>query len=215
MAACKFFCSAWAGQCVRFRTPCETRCMLRASCSNRWTPERPAAPTTCSSPKTATWPRRCCRSPERPRAAAGPFLGDQQGSAGFRQVLGDEVPIHQMVEERLHKIRATVLEVEIIRVFPNVAGQERRLAFGERIDRVWCGGDLELPTVGDKPCPATAELTDRRRLELLLKFFEAAAVTVDRLGDLPARRAAAVRLHRVPEEGVVPHLGGVVEHAGL
>ena len=48
-----------------------------------------------------------------------------------------------MVEEGLHEIRAPVLEVEIIGVFPHVAGQERRLAFGKRIDRVWCGGDLE------------------------------------------------------------------------
>jgi len=76
-----------------------------------------------------------------------------------------------MVKEGLYEIRATVLEVEIISVFPHVAGQERRLAFGERIDRVWCGGDLELPTVGDEPRPATAELTDRRRLELLFELF--------------------------------------------
>src|ERR1700751_2399795 len=215
MATCKSFCSASAGLWVCFRTPSEGRGPPPASCSNRWTQERRAAPTTCLSPKTVVLLRRCCRSPERPRASAGPFFDEPRGSVGFRQVLRDEIPIHQMITESLHEIRAPVLEVEIIRVFPHVAGQERGLALGQRIDRVWCGGDLELSAVGDKPCPATAELTDRRRLELLFELFEAAAITVDRLRDLPARRAATARLHRVPEEGVVPHLGGVVEHAGL
>src|SRR5215469_2495054 len=120
-----------------------------------------------------------------------------------------------MIEESLHKIGAAVLEVEVIGVLPHVAGKERRLTFGQRIDRVWGGADLELAAIGDKPCPAAAELTDRGRLELLLELVEAAAIPVDRLSDLPARRAAAVRLHRVPEEGVVPHLGRVVEHTGL
>ena len=35
------------------------------------------------------------------------------------------------------------------------------------------------------------------------------------LRQFAAGRAAAVRLHAVPEERVVPDLGGVVEHAGL
>ena len=47
---------------------------------------------------------------------------------GFRQVLGDEVPVDQMVEEGLHEVGPAVLVVEIIGVLPNVAGQQRRLA---------------------------------------------------------------------------------------
>ncbi len=107
-------------------------------------------------------------------ARAEPFSRRSVKSAGLRQILRDEVPIHQMVQESLHKIRAAVLEVEIIGMLPHVAGEERRLAFGQRIDRVWRGGDLELAAIGDKPCPAAAELTDRRGLELLFELIEAA-----------------------------------------
>ena len=56
---------------------------------------------------------------------------------------------------------------------------------------------------------------DSRRLELLLEFIETAAASVDRLGNLSARRAASVRLHAVPEESVIPHLSSVVEDARL
>src|SRR5206468_12039744 len=50
---------------------------------------------------------------------------------------------------------------------------------------------------------------------LFRSFVETAAIAIDRLRDLPAWRPAAIRLHAVPEEGVVPHLGSVVEHARL
>src|SRR5207248_1222531 len=67
----------------------------------------------------------------------------------------------------------------------------------------------------DEPGPAAAELADCRCLELLLELVEAAAVAIDRLRDVAAWRAAATRLHRVPKEGVVPHLRRVVEDTGL
>jgi len=135
--------------------------------------------------------------------------------ASSRKVSRDEVPIYQVVEEGLDEIRTTVLEVEIIGVFPHVAGEKRGLALGQRINSVRGRSDLELSPIGDEPRPATAELTYRRRFELLFEFFEAAAITVDRLRNLSARGAAAARFHRVPEEGVIPHLRGVVEHASL
>src|SRR5262245_19255590 len=57
-----------------------------------------------------------------------------QRSARFRQVLGDKVPVHQVVEESLDEIRAAVLEVEVISVLPHIAGKERGLAFCQRVD---------------------------------------------------------------------------------
>src|SRR5262249_58789724 len=63
--------------------------------------------------------------------------------------------------------------------------------------------------------PAAAVVSARGRFEFLLTLDTPAAVALDGLRDLPARRAAAMRLHAVPEEGVVPHLRGIVEHAGL
>src|SRR5712691_8399502 len=145
-----------------------------------------------------------------------PFYGYYAvGSAGLRQVLGDEFPIHQMVEEGLHEIRPAVLVIEIIGVLPDVAGEQRRLAFGQRVDRVRRRCNLELAAFGNEPAPAAAELTDGRCLELLLELVETAAVAVDRLRYRAGPGAAAVRLHAVPEEGVVPHLRGVVEQARL
>src|SRR5271163_2427400 len=120
-----------------------------------------------------------------------------------------------MVEKGLDEIGPAVLVVEVIGVFPYVAGQERGLPFGQRSDRVWRADNLERTLVGDKPGPAAAELADRRRLELLLEFVEAAAIAGNRRGEIAARRAAPMRLHRIPEKGVVPHLGGVVEHPGF
>src|SRR5262249_14507278 len=51
-------------------------------------------------------------------------------SAGFRRILGEELPIHRMVQEGLNKVRAAVLEIEIVGMFPHVTGEERRLALG-------------------------------------------------------------------------------------
>jgi|SRR6516162_1739662 len=120
-----------------------------------------------------------------------------------------------MIEEGLYEIRPAVLVIEVIGVLPNIASEERCLPLGQRIDRVRRGGDLELAAFGDKPAPAAAKLADGCRLELLLELVEAAAITVDRLRDLSARRAAAIRLHAVPKESVVPHLRGVVEDTRL
>src|SRR5271170_5835845 len=120
-----------------------------------------------------------------------------------------------MVEKGLDEIGPAVLVVEVIGVFPYVAGQERGLPFGQRSDRVRRADNLERTLVGDKPGPAAAELADRRRLELLLELVETAAIAGDRRCEIATRRAAPVWFHRIPEKGVVPHLRGVVEHAGL
>src|SRR5712691_4808236 len=111
------------------------------------------------------------------------------------QVLCGEVPIDEVVEKRLDEIRAAVLEVEIVGVLPDVAGEERGLAFGERVDRVGGPGDRELAAAGDQPGPAAAELADRRRLEIVLELGEAAKIAVDRLGEVAARVAARSEEH--------------------
>src|SRR5207237_3116886 len=113
------------------------------------------------------------------------------------------------------EIGPAVLEVEVVGVLPHIAGQERGLAFGQRVDGIRRPGDRELAAACDEPGPAAAELADCRRLEIVLELGEAAEVAVDRLGEVAARGAATLRLHAVPEEGMVPHLGGVVEDAGL
>src|SRR5579863_8399935 len=126
------------------------------------------------------------------------------------EVLRDEVPVDEVVEERLHEIGPAVLEVEIIGVLPHVAGHQRGLALAERVDRIRRPGDRELAAAGDEPGPAAAELADRGGLEIVLELGEAAEIAVDRLREVAARGAAAIGLHAVPEEGMVPHLRGVV-----
>src|SRR5690348_18491397 len=104
-----------------------------------------------------------------------------------------------MIDKGLDEVRPTVLVIEIVGVFPNIAGQQSRLAFSQRVDRIWGRADLELTALSDEPAPAAAELADRSRLELLLELIETAAIAVDRSRDLAGRRTAAVRLHAIPE----------------
>src|SRR6266705_2521924 len=118
-------------------------------------------------------------------------------SARLCQVLRGEVPIDEMVEKRLDEIGPAVLEIEVVGVLPHIAGQERGLAFGQRVDRIRRPGDRELPAAGNEPGPAAAELADRGRLEIVLEFGEAAEVAVDRLREVAAGAPAAIGLHAV------------------
>src|SRR5260370_41393912 len=101
---------------------------------------------------------------------------------GFREFLGDEIQVDQMINESLDEIRPAVLVVEIIGVLPNVTGQERGLTFGQWIDRIRCRSDLELAAFCDEPAPTAAELADRGGFELLLELVGPAAVAVHRRG---------------------------------
>src|SRR5436190_18609605 len=127
-------------------------------------------------------------------------------SARLSQVLRGEIPIDEVIEKGLDEIGPAVLEVEVVGVLPHIAGQERGLAFGQRVDRIRRPGNRELAAVGDEPGPAAAELADRGRLEIILEFGETAEIAVDALGEVAARGAAALRLHAVPEKGMVPYL---------
>src|SRR3981081_3134857 len=105
-----------------------------------------------------------------------------------------------MIEERLHEIWASVLVIEVIGMLPDVAGQQRGLAERERVDAVQGVGDLELPFFDHQPGPAAAELFDRRVLEIPPEFIAPPEIAFDRLCEIALRRAAALRLHAVPEE---------------
>jgi len=102
-----------------------------------------------------------------PRRGLDSFLS---GSAGLSQILGHEIPVHQMIEKCLDEIRPPVLVIEIVGVLPHVAGQQRTLALRQGIDRVRRGGNLELAALGNEPGPAAAELSDRCGFELFLEL---------------------------------------------
>src|SRR5229473_8399281 len=144
--------------------------------------------------------------PSRPKAAR---------SATFRQVLRDEFPVHEVIEEGLDEVRPAVLVVEVVGMLPHIAGEERGVALSHRVDRVGRLHHLERAAIEHEPSPAAAELAGRRLLELLLELVEAAEGLLDRLEDLTGGLAAAARPQAIPEEGVVPALRRVVEDLRL
>src|SRR5690606_34336285 len=73
--------------------------------------------------------------------------------------------------------------------------------------------DLRLVTGEYEPDPAGSELRRALGVPLGHEGVVAPEAVLDEVGDLTGRRAATARFHGVPEERVVPDLGGVVEYA--
>src|SRR5690606_26001298 len=144
-----------------------------------------------------------------------PFLLTARRRLGFGEIFVGEIPVDEMIEEGRDIVRTAVLIVEIVRMLPNVHGEERGRAVGERAGRVRGLGDLQLAAVEDEPGPAAAELRRAGILELLNELVERAEVGVDLVGNRAGRLAAAIRLHRMPVESVVPDLRRIVEYAGF
>src|SRR6204780_1359537 len=142
--------------------------------------------------------------------AGGPFAAAQLG-----QVLGGEIPIGEIREEGLEEIRAPVLVIEIIGVLPHVAGEQRHQPERDRVDRIGGFDDFQLAAVQRQPHPAAAELANPGLDEVVLEIGQAAELVFDPLGEFAGGLAAALLLHAVPEEFVVPGLGGVVENRRL
>ena len=123
-------------------------------------------------------------------------------------IRSDRIPVHH-VPERLEIIRALVLIFQIIRVFPDVAADDR-LAFAagdglahERIVLVRGGNDFQFAVVGDEPDPAAAETAEARRFKLRLEIIEAAERGLDVVREFAGGRAAGVRAENFPEERMV------------
>ena len=72
-------------------------------------------------------------------------------------------------------------------------------------------GDLQLIAVEHQPGPATTELGGACLFEFVLEGVEAAEIALDQLGQFALRHSATAGFHRVPIEGMVPDLRGVVE----
>src|SRR5712672_3232095 len=74
---------------------------------------------------------------------------------------------------------------------------------------------LKRAVRGGEPGIAAAELAGRLSFELFMEFAEPAEGIVDPFGKGGAGLSAAVWAHAVPQEGVIPGLGCVVEDLGL
>jgi hypothetical protein len=88
-------------------------------------------------------------------------------------------------------------------VLPDVVAHQRALAVHHRAVLVRAGLDRELAVLVDgHEHPARAELASACSVEVVLEFFHAAEIAIDR-GQYLAFRLAAARAHDLPEHGVV------------
>lgn len=129
------------------------------------------------------------------------------------EILGREVPVHQGPE--VFQVLGTgIAVVDVVRVFPDITGQQRLVGRGQRGGGVAGVDDVDR-AVGllDQPGPARTEVAGGRLVEGFLEGVEAAPLGVDGVGQLAGRRAAGLGSQAVPVEGVVPDLRGVVEDA--
>ena len=97
---------------------------------------------------------------------------DEIAALRLFQILIHEVPVHH-VPECFDVFRARVAVVDIIRVLPYVAGQQRMIAMLDRGIRVMRADDPQRSfRVANQPCPPGAEMARRHIAELLLERRE-------------------------------------------
>ena len=127
------------------------------------------------------------------------------------ELVSDELPVHDL-PDLLHVVRAAVLEVHVVRVLPNIDGEEGSLSINDRAASVTgvLDGELAGLRVSDEPGPSAAEVTDGLGLEVLLKVFHGAKGGDDGLLKGLGHGLTVVD-QALPEEGVVEVLSGLVE----
>src|SRR6266852_2942074 len=72
--------------------------------------------------------------------------------------LGHVVPVHQVVEESLEVVGPPVAVVDVVRMLPDVAAEDRLGAMHQRVLAVRRLGDDDLAVLDGEPAPAGAEL---------------------------------------------------------
>src|SRR5262245_64432482 len=116
---------------------------------------------------------------------------------GLAELLGGEVPVDEL-PEGLDVLRPRVPVVDVVRVLPHVARQDRRAARLDRRAGVGLLGDLELAVRAlDEERPAAAEEPGGLARELLLELLEGAEVLGEGVRELALRGAAGRGCARV------------------
>src|ERR1035437_1379643 len=136
-------------------------------------------------------------------------------AASIFHVLGDEVPVRQL-PEGLDVLGPRVAAVDVVGMFPNVAGQQGLVLGRQR--RAGVAGRAQFESSVrrlNEPCPAGAEQAGGGFGELFLELLEGPEVLLDALEQRAGRFARGTRAEAAPVEGVVPDLGGVVEDFAL
>lgn len=131
------------------------------------------------------------------------------------EIRSSELPIGQLLEDCLDKLRASVAIIDVVRVFPHVDSKKRLLAVLHWQIGIGCAGDLERSLILHQPCPAGTELACGRRGKLSLELIERAKVARDRVSQCSRGTAAGIGGHALPKETVVPMLGRIVEQTAV
>jgi hypothetical protein len=116
----------------------------------------------------------------------------------LRQAFVDKIPVDELVDHRGQIIRAAVLIIEIIGVFPDVQRQKGLEAVSDRRIGIGRFDNLQLPVVEYEPGPAAAELGCTRCFKLFREFVVAAPGRINLRCNCPGGGAAATRLQALP-----------------
>jgi hypothetical protein len=110
--------------------------------------------------------------------------------------------------------RTRVAVVDVVGMFPDIAGQQRRRAS----PRTGVSA-LEVEITSSLPSgfwTSQAQPEPKVAMAVSVNFFSKSSklpkVPIDQFGQLAGRLAAALGAEAVPVESVVPDLGGIVEH---
>src|SRR5690349_17676034 len=114
--------------------------------------------------------------------------------SGLPEVASDEVPVDEIVEDRVDELAAIVAVVDVVGVLPDVDGQQGGLAVLERGVGVAGAHQRELAAVRDQPTPAGAEGVEAGRGEVGLELVVGAEVLLDLRGEVATRLTAAAGL---------------------
>src|SRR5450830_1201119 len=134
------------------------------------------------------------------------------GSEGLAfELLSHELPVDQ-VPERFHILWTHVAVVDVVSVFPDVAGQQRGVAAGQRVAGADGAGQGQgTVSLFHQPAPTGTEGADGRLGEFFLELVERTERSVDGFSQRAGWLTAGFWRQAVPVEGVVPDLSGVVE----
>src|SRR5476651_505336 len=154
------------------------------------------------------------RTHKKARLLPGSFYCKRYLSGeGFAfELLSHELPVDQ-VPERFHILWTHVAVVDVVSVFPDVAGQQRGIAAGQRVAGADGAGQGQgTVSLFHQPAPTGTEGADGRLAELFLELVERTEGRVDGISQCAGRLTTSVWRQAVPVESVVPDLSGVVEN---
>src|SRR5262249_38708697 len=129
------------------------------------------------------------------------------------EVVAGEFPVDQ-VPECFEVAWTRVAIVDVVRVLPNIAGQDRPVPAGQRSSSIMSRFNRKRPVrLAHQPGPAAAEVGGRRVGELLFELVEASEPRLNRVGYRPFRRAARFWCEALPVEAMVEMLRRIVKQA--